>query len=154
MWTGSQYTSEIPSFPSQRLPSGFTASFVYPSCTWEILSLTKLKLVTLQNITIFFFFLQKLFKFLGWQNLPRTHVISTCCDFFWFFFPSGNFLLLRSRSGLYRSLVPQDPMARAWTVFMILWRESFERLFILSSSLALLIFERCLKCLQSRMQEL
>lgn len=102
----------------------------------------------------FFFFLQKLFKFLGWQNLPRTHVISTCCDFFWFFFPSGNFLLLRSRSGLYRSLVPQDPMARAWTVFMILWRESFERLFILSSSLALLIFERCLKCLQSRMQEL
>lgn len=65
MWTGSQYTSEIPSFPSQRLPSGFTASFVYPSCTWEILSLTKLKLVTLQNITIFFFFFTKTLQILG-----------------------------------------------------------------------------------------
>lgn len=101
----------------------------------------------------FFFFYKNSSNSWGdrtYQELMSFLHVVTSFDFF----SSGNFLLLRSRSGLYRSLVPQDPMTRAWTVFMILWGESFERLFILSSSLALLIFERCLKCLQSRMQEL
>lgn len=151
MWTGSQYTSEIPYCPSQRLPSGLTASSSNPSCTWEVLSLTKLELTTLQSITNFS---QKLFKFLGWQDLQRTHVISICCDFFWFvLFFQWKFLLFEVQIRTRQE--PGSPGSKWPGLGLCLW--SYEKNILrdcfLSSSLALLIYERCLKWLQSRMQE-